>query len=49
MSFENNKVTDFLERLQSQVPRKREENKINQRQLSKTFLNFKGNFGQVLV
>lgn len=49
MSFDNNKVTDFLERLQSQVPKKRDENKINQRQLNKTYLNFKGNFGRYQI
>lgn len=52
MSFNNNgKVSDFLERLQAQVPRKRETSLINQRQIQKVFCNFKGNFGryQVLV
>lgn len=47
MSFNgNSNVTDFLSRLHSQVPKKRDFSQVNQRQIEKIFMSFRGAQGR---
>lgn len=49
MSFNNGKVNDFLEKLQANLPKKRDASLMNQRKLPVTYLNFKNNLGRYQV
>lgn len=45
----NGKVNDFLERMQAQCPKKRDDSKLNQKTIQKIFMNYRGNFGRYQI